>query len=121
MSFENGNVIRTYTLYSTESKSMLLMAVGRSNNQQSMQCQVVLGTELRCTCRRKYVDARYGQGQSLLSHGRVRLPSTVPLTAAYMSDAGAYLLDSGRIFVLWLGKRVPKEFISQARRMAVAP
>ena len=30
-----------------------------------------------------------------------------------MSDAGAYLLDSGRIFVLWLGKRVPKDFISQ--------
>ena len=45
----------------------------------------------------------------------------MPLTAAYMSDAGAYLLDSGRIFVLWLGKRVPKEFISQARRMTVAP
>ena len=56
-----------------------------------------------------------------LSCGRVRLPSTVPLTAAYMSDAGAYLLDSGRIFVLWLGTRVPKEFISQARRMPVAP
>ncbi|KAK9828118.1 hypothetical protein WJX81_006860 [Elliptochloris bilobata] len=45
--------------------------------------------------------------------GRVRLPPTVPLTGAYMSDAGAYLLDSGRIFVLWLGKRVPKDFISQ--------
>jgi len=43
----------------------------------------------------------------------VRLPPTVPLTGAYMSDAGAYLLDSGRIFVLWLGKRVPKDFISQ--------
>ncbi len=43
----------------------------------------------------------------------MRLPPTVPLTGAYMSDAGAYLLDSGRIFVLWLGKRVPKDFISQ--------
>lgn len=48
-----------------------------------------------------------------LSAARVRLPPTVPLTGAYMSDAGAYLLDSGRIFVLWLGKRVPKDFISQ--------
>ena len=55
--------------------------------------------------------------RACLACGRVRLPPTVPLTSAYMSDAGAYLLDSGRIFVLWLGKRVPKEFISQARRM----
>jgi hypothetical protein len=30
-----------------------------------------------------------------------------------INPAGAYLLDSGRIFVLWLGKNLPPAFYSQ--------
>ena len=32
-----------------------------------------------------------------------------------LSGAGAYLLDNGRMLVLWLGHAVPLEWLSQVR------
>ena len=45
------------------------------------------------------------------------LPPRVPLSMALLSGAGAYLLDTGRVLVLWLGHAVSPEFLSQARRL----
>jgi len=45
--------------------------------------------------------------------GRVVLPPRVPLSMALLSGAGAYLLDTGRVLVLWLGHAVSPEFLSQ--------
>lgn len=46
---------------------------------------------------------------------RLRRPAPHPLTQVALDPAGAYLLDSGRIFVLWLGRAIPPAFVSQAR------
>ena len=47
------------------------------------------------------------------SGGRTVLPSRAPLSMALLSGAGAYLLDNGRVLVLWLGHAVPPEFLAQ--------
>ena len=44
---------------------------------------------------------------------RVRRPAPHPLTTVALEPAGAYLLDSGRIFVLWLGRAVSADFMAQ--------
>ena len=45
------------------------------------------------------------------------LPPRVPLSMALLSGAGAYLLDTGRVLVLWLGHAVSPDFLSQARSL----
>ncbi len=47
--------------------------------------------------------------------GQVALPPRAPLSMEQLSGAGAYLLDNGRMLVLWLGHAVPLEWLSQAR------
>ncbi len=33
----------------------------------------------------------------------------------YLNPAGAYLMDNGRVFVLWLGQALQPAFIAQVR------
>ncbi|EFJ52467.1 hypothetical protein VOLCADRAFT_72688 [Volvox carteri f. nagariensis] len=42
--------------------------------------------------------------------GSVPLPPTVPLTMAALVDGGAYLLDTGRLFVLWVGRAISPQW-----------
>ena len=46
---------------------------------------------------------------------RVGRPPCIPLTALVMRDNAAYLLDNGRILVLWLGRNIPQPFLQQVR------
>jgi hypothetical protein len=45
----------------------------------------------------------------------VALPQRFPLASEAVSPTGAYLLDNGRVFVLYLGRALPNEFLQQAR------
>ncbi len=45
---------------------------------------------------------------------RITRPLPSPMTMEAVDSSGAYLLDSGRIFVLWLGANVSPAFMSQA-------
>jgi len=40
------------------------------------------------------------------------LPAPAPLAAAALDPAGAYLLDSGRVLILWLGRAVRPDFMA---------
>lgn len=42
---------------------------------------------------------------------RVALPSLVPLSTEVLYPQGAYLMDNGRIFVLWLGREVSPQIL----------
>lgn len=42
--------------------------------------------------------------------GSVLLPQTVPLSGAYLEERGAYLLDNGRVLVLWLGRMLDRQW-----------
>lgn len=42
---------------------------------------------------------------------RVALPALVPLSTEVLYPQGAYLMDNGRIFVLWLGREVSPQFL----------
>lgn len=44
--------------------------------------------------------------------GAVLLPAPAPLAAAALDAAGAYLIDAGRVFVLWLGRAVRPDFMA---------
>lgn len=44
---------------------------------------------------------------------RIMRPQPVPLTMAAVSDQGAYLMDCGRVFVMWLGRNVSPDFMTQ--------
>ena len=43
---------------------------------------------------------------------QVKLPPTVGLSRDRLNPAGAYLLDNGRVLVLWLGQGLPREYKS---------
>ncbi|GLC34598.1 hypothetical protein PLESTB_001244000 [Pleodorina starrii] len=45
--------------------------------------------------------------------GSVPLPPTVPLALAALGDSGVYLLDTGRLFVLWLGRTVSPQWCTE--------
>lgn len=47
--------------------------------------------------------------------GQFLLPPALSLESAQLSAGGAYLLDNGRVFLLWLGAGVPVEYIAQVR------
>ena len=38
------------------------------------------------------------------------LPPTMALSLSQLSDMGAYLMDNGRVFILWLGRMVHKDW-----------
>lgn len=40
-------------------------------------------------------------------------PAPVPLTMQAVSDQGAYLMDCGRVFVMWLGRGISPDFMAQ--------
>ncbi|GLI64093.1 hypothetical protein VaNZ11_007265, partial [Volvox africanus] len=42
--------------------------------------------------------------------GSVQLPPTVPLSMAWLEEGGAYLLDTGRLFVLWVGRAISPQW-----------
>ena len=44
---------------------------------------------------------------------RIKRPLPAPLTMEAVNGAGAYLLDVGRIFVLWIGSNIGPSFMSQ--------
>ena len=46
---------------------------------------------------------------------RVGRPPCIPLTTMVMRDNTAYLLDNGRIMVLWLGRAIPQTFMQQVQ------
>ena len=46
---------------------------------------------------------------------RVALPALVPLSTEVLYPQGAYLMDNGRIFVLWLGREVSPQFLQEVR------
>lgn len=48
--------------------------------------------------------------------GGVALPPTVGLSMAFMSDQGAYLIDNGRVFVLWVGRAISPQWCLEVRR-----
>jgi len=41
------------------------------------------------------------------------LPPLVPLSSEVLFPSGAYLLDNGRVFVLWLGREVSSHFLHE--------
>ena len=43
----------------------------------------------------------------------VVLPPTVPATLAYMHETGVYLISSGAVFVLWIGRRADPNLVAQ--------
>ena len=51
-------------------------------------------------------------GRPRASDGAVLLPAPAPLATAALDPAGAYLLDNGRVFVLWLGRAVRPDFMA---------
>jgi len=51
-------------------------------------------------------------GRPRESDGAVLLPAPAPLATAALDPAGAYLLDNGRVFVLWLGRSVRPDFMA---------
>ena len=50
---------------------------------------------------------------------RVVRPAPAPLTTAAVQADGAYLMDCGRVFVMWLGRSISPEFMTQASSIAV--
>ncbi|CAD7697205.1 unnamed protein product [Ostreobium quekettii] len=56
-------------------------------------------------------DLRLDWGQKD-ADGKVKLPPTVALSKEHLRPDGAYLLDNGRVFVLWLGQALPREYVS---------
>ena len=45
---------------------------------------------------------------------RIVRPAPAPLTTAAVQADGAYLMDCGRVFVMWLGRNISPEFMTQA-------
>ena len=78
--------------------------------------QLILHSACDCMCQgiRGHVSGSQGLYiKCLFVSARIILPDTVPLTVQALDPAGAYLLDSMRIFILWLGRNVSAEFMSQ--------
>lgn len=49
----------------------------------------------------------------IMKHGFVSIPPTIPLSMEMLSGDGAYLMDNGRIFILWLGRNISSSYIGQ--------
>lgn len=53
--------------------------------------------------------------------GRVALPPTAPAGIEYFNPAGAYLVDNGRVLILWVGQAAPPAFYQQVFGVQEAP
>ena len=49
---------------------------------------------------------------------QVVLPATVPASLMYLRADGAYLLDTGVVLLLWLGRDVQPAWLTQVRDAA---
>eukprot|EP00877_Chromochloris_zofingiensis_P002473 jgi/Chrzof1/12226/Cz06g26070.t1 len=56
-------------------------------------------------------DASGDWGQEI--NGRVCLPPTVPASLSFMLESGAYLIDNGRMLVLWLGRALTPGWLAE--------
>ena len=45
--------------------------------------------------------------------GTLLLPPTLPLSGMSLDERGAFLLDNGRVFVLWLGRMLDPQWGQQ--------
>jgi len=45
--------------------------------------------------------------------GKVVVPSTLPLSMEQLSDQGAYLIDNGRLFILWVGRGIAPGYLGE--------
>lgn len=45
--------------------------------------------------------------------GRVVVPGTVALSMEQLNGGGAYLMDNGRLFILWLGRNIPPGYVGE--------
>ena len=45
------------------------------------------------------------------------MPERMPLSRDYLDPSAAYLLDNGRILVLWLGLNLSPDFMHQVRHV----
>ena len=52
---------------------------------------------------------------------RVPLPPTTPPGVEYFNPAGAYLIDNGRLVILWLGQQLPPGWYTAAFGVAAPP
>jgi Gelsolin repeat len=43
------------------------------------------------------------------------LPAGVAAESSQLNADGAYLLDNGRLFLLWLGHSISRDFVAQVR------
>lgn len=59
--------------------------------------------------------------QYLLQGDPTELPLPIPLTAQAMDPAGAYILDTGRVCVLWLGRALEPNFLVQVTPSLLFP
>ncbi len=50
----------------------------------------------------------------------VQLPDTVPLSTAYMVEGGAYLIDTGRMLILWLGRTLAPQWVADVFGLALS-
>ena len=60
-----------------------------------------------------YFDARVHAGGDWGNpgpDGLIQLPLTLPLTGACLDERGAYLIDNGRLMLLWLGRMVDRQW-----------
>lgn len=55
----------------------------------------------------------YRQATKVLLLRSVALPPSMPLAQDLIDPSGAYLLDSGRLLLLWLGRGVSPAFLTQ--------
>lgn len=46
---------------------------------------------------------------------QVCLPPTVPASLSFMLESGAYLIDNGRMLVLWLGRALTPGWLAEVR------
>lgn len=55
-------------------------------------------------------SGNWGKGEALGEAGAIELPSTVPAGLEYFDPSGVYLIDTGRIMILWLGATTPSSY-----------
>jgi len=47
-----------------------------------------------------------GDWGTVNADGMIQLPTTLPLTGACLGERGVFLVDNGRVLMLWLGRMV---------------
>jgi protein transport protein SEC24 len=57
---------------------------------------------------------------ALQGSGATVLPETVPLSLSYMVEGGAYLIDTGRMLILWLGRALAPQWVADVFGLPLA-